>query len=276
MFENDTDKFDQHFLVDQKMIFKFLATANIDKNDVVVEIGPGKGQITRQIARQAKKVICIELDQRLKPYLNMVQKECDNIEIIYGNVLDTYIPTCNKIVTSLPYSIIEPFINKLLKCQFEEIIMITGKKYAEAVVTKKVNKLSLLTNCFFNAKYILDIPPECFNPSPRVMSSIIKLKPKSEYDIEDDKELIFRFMFYFQDKKIKNALVEVFIRSFEIRNEKITQRTVRKLISDFCDDASLLEKKFMNCSNKELQQIDILIDEMIKKKFLERVKSKTL
>ena len=54
-------------------------------------------------------------------------------------MLDTYIPTCNKIVTSLPYSIIEPFINKLLKCQFEEIIMITGKKYAEAVVTKKVN-----------------------------------------------------------------------------------------------------------------------------------------
>lgn len=277
MFENNTDKFDQHFLVDKEVIKQFLTAANITKKDVVVEIGPGKGQITCQISIRAKKVICIELDQRLKPYLDDIQKNYNNVEVIYGNVLNTYIPECNKIITSLPYSIIEPFINKLLKCKFEELIMITGKRYAENVISKQMNKLSLLTNCFFDAEYILDIPPKCFNPAPRVMSSMIKLKPKSEYDIDDMKELIFRYMFFYQEKKTKNALVESIIKAYNVKGEQITQRMARELINNcFCDE-NLLEKKFINYSNKEIMQINNIIEELINEKSRsQKIKGKTL
>lgn len=256
MFENNTDKFDQHFLIDKYTIETFIKEANLSKEDVVVEIGPGKGQITSLIAPRVKKLVCIELDKRLEQYLKKIQNKYKNIDIIYGNVLEEYIPECNKIVTSLPYSIIEPFINKLLKCKFDEIIMIIGKKYADAVVNNELSKLSLLTNCYFKTKYIMDIPPEYFNPSPRVMSAMIKLIPIKENQIVDFNILVFRFLFYYRDKKVKNALIESLIRSFEIKNNPITKKTSKDIISSFELEEELLNKLFSTCSNNELAKLD--------------------
>lgn len=90
--------------------------------------------------------------------------------------------------------------------------MITGKRYAENVISKQMNKLSLLKNCFFDAEYILDIPPKCFNPAPRVMSSMIKLTPKSEYDIDGMKELTFRYMFFIKKIKLKMLLLNQLLK----------------------------------------------------------------
>lgn len=252
MFENDTDRFDQHFLIDENTINTFIEEANLSKKDIVVEIGPGKGQITSLIAPKVKKLICIELDERLKSYLKKIQDKYKNIDIIYSNVLEEYIPECNKIITSLPYSIIEPFINKLLKCKFDEIIMIIGKRYADGVINNELNKLSLLTNCYFKTTYIMDIPPEYFNPSPRVMSAMIKLVPISDRQIKDFNLLIFRYMFYYRDKKVRNALMESLIRSFEIVNNPITKRISKDIINNLEIEEELLNKLFSTCSNDEI------------------------
>ena len=124
MFTNDSDHLDQHFLIDQQVINDFIDFCDIKDTDTIIEVGPGNGIITERICQKAKKVTSIELDERLHVYLDSLELKYSNLDVIYQNVLNTYLPKCDKIITSLPYSIIEPFINKMIKCEFNELIMI--------------------------------------------------------------------------------------------------------------------------------------------------------
>ena len=136
-FVNDSNYFDQHFLIDNEIIMTFIKSAKLNKKDIVVEIGPGKGNISKLIANRVKKLYCIELDCRLKPYLSKLEKQFKNVEIIYDNALTVNLPICNKIVTSVPYSIIEPLINKLIHYHID-IYMIMGKKYVDNVINNQI------------------------------------------------------------------------------------------------------------------------------------------
>jgi len=255
-FINDSDHFDQHFLKDQNIIDRFIKECNLNMSDVVVEIGPGKGDISSIIAKEVKKLYCIELDERLKPFLDKLVSENDNVEIIWGSALDVHIPTCNKIITCLPYSIVEPFIHKIARCKFDEAIMITGERFASNVVKKEINMLSLYTNCYFESEKIMDILPDAFEPAPRVLSSIIKLKPITEKDIKDFNLLFFRYMFFFQGKKIKNALIESLIKIYNTRyNEVLTQRNAKEMIGNLNLEENILSKTFETCSNDELKVV---------------------
>ena len=140
MFKNDTDYLDQHFLVDEDIINKYIDFPKFNKNDVVIEIGPGKGTLTKKIAPKVRKMYAIELDDRLKNYLEAIP----NLEVIWGSVLDVKIPKANKIITSLPYSIIEPFIYKMKNLTNTEIYMIMGKNYIDNVVNKKINNFQFV------------------------------------------------------------------------------------------------------------------------------------
>lgn len=253
-FKNETDRFDQHFLVDQSVIDKFISEAKLKNSDIVVEIGPGKGVITEKIAAKAKKLYVIEIDERLKPILLPLTNKYKNIEFIFNNVLDTFIPECDKIITSLPYSIVEPFINKIIKCQFNELLMITGATYADNVVNNKKNKLALLTNCYFKTTKIMDIIPEAFDPKPRVLSSMIKLVPVSEDELSDSL-LICRYLFFFKGKKLKNALVESLIKKEKLREKILTQKEAKAIVEQLNFDSDLLNKEFMLFSNKELEHL---------------------
>ena len=204
-FINDPNYYDQHFLINENVIEKFIEISNLNKDDIIVEVGPGQGILTKKIAPKVKKVYCIELDTRLKTFLDEICNEYKNIEIIYNNVLNTFIPKCTKIITALPYSIVEPFMNKMLKCEFDELIMITGKRFAEKVMKKEINRLSLMVNCFFEFEKIMDITPDNFSPRPRVLSSMIKLKPKK--NLTGFNDIIFKRLFLMKNKKIKNGLV---------------------------------------------------------------------
>lgn len=254
-FKNETDRYDQHFLIDQEIVKRFISEARLVEEDIVVEIGPGKGMLTQLIASKVKKMYVIELDKRLEKFLKEIARQNSNIELIFDNVLDTFIPKCTKIITSLPYSIIEPFINKMLKCDFQELLMITGARYAHAVLENKLTKLSLLTNCYFTTEKILDIIPEAFEPKPRVLSTMIRLIPKTEAEITDQNILIFRYLFKFRSQKLKNALVESLIRVFELKGKKLTQKEAKNLISNLNISADLLDKEFSLISNLELESL---------------------
>lgn len=259
-FINNSDHFDQHFLINKDIISKFIETSNLNKNDIVIEVGPGQGTITKKIATRVKKIYCIELDTRLKVFLDEICKKYDNIEVIYNNVLDTYIPKCTKIITSLPYSILEPFFNKMLKCQFEELIMITGNRFAENVINKEITRLSLMVNCFYDFEKIMSITPNNFYPNPRVMSAMIKLKPK--YVFENGTIMLFRRMFLMRNKKIKNCLVESLITVKFCS----TQREARNFVENMNLSEELLEKKFEVCSNSDLLKLYNIIEELFNEK----------
>ena len=172
-FVNDTNYLDQHFLIDKSIINAFIDASNLRISENVIEIGPGKGEISDTIARRVKHLTCIEIDRSLEPFINVLKDRHRNVDVIYGSALNVYIPACDKIISALPYSITEPFIEKLLRCEFLEAILIVGKKFADNVIEKNLNKLSLLTNSFFRVERIMDIAPDAFDPKPRVMSSMI-------------------------------------------------------------------------------------------------------
>ena len=172
MFVNNPNELDQHFLIDKDIINSFINICNLSEDDIVLEIGPGIGTLTKLIAPKVKKLYVIEKDIRLKPYLDKI----DNIQVMYDSCLNVNFPKVDKIITSLPYSIIEPFIYKIINEDFKELYMIMGKKYCDNVLGNKITNLSLLTNIYFKITKYFDIMPDSFNPKPRVVSSIIKLE----------------------------------------------------------------------------------------------------
>lgn len=245
-FINDSDHFDQHFLIDDEIINKFITEAHFNLNDIVVEVGPGKGILTSIIAKKVKKLYCIELDNRLKKYLDVICSKNKNVTVIYSSVLDVTIPLCNKIITSLPYSIVEPFMNKMIKTSFDELFMITGKKYADGVSNNEITYLSLLTNCFFDFEKVIDIEPQSFNPKPHAMSSMVKLKYKNPD--ATDIYAFFRNMYLLNHKKIKNGIIESLISTGFSK----TQRSAKEILTSMNLDDSILETKFEVCSNEQL------------------------
>ena len=248
-FNNDTNFLEQHFLKNEKITKEFIDIAEFHKNDIVIEIGPGKGVFTKLIAPQVKKLYCYELDTRLKPYLDEIIKEYPNTEVIYNDILKVDVSSCDKIITSLPFNILEHFIAKLLKWDFKKLIMIIGKKYADSVINEEITNLSLLTNCFFNTTKVRDIAPNEFEPSPRVMTSVVVITPKSN---ETKKEyLLFKNMYLLNHKKIKNSLIESLIKIDVCK----TKREAKDLVNSLNLSPNLLDTKFEVISNEELKEL---------------------
>lgn len=255
-FVNNTDYLDQHFLIDRSVINAFIDASNLKITENVVEIGPGKCEISEIIAKRSGHLTCIEIDRSLEHFINVLRDKNDNVDILYGNALNVFIPSCDKIISALPYSITEPFVEKLLRCDFKEAILIVGKKYADAVVEKKITKLALLTNAFFDVEKIMDITPEAFEPQPRVMSSMIKLKKLNREDIKDNfKRFMFREMFFNRDRKLKNNLMESLIEFASVHNEKLTKKESKLIIEEYNLPKETLNKKMENLSNEEYEII---------------------
>lgn len=255
-FENNIDYLDQHFLIDKSVINAFIDASNLKITENVVEIGPGKCKISEIIAKRSNHLTCIEIDRNLEHFINVLRDKNDNVDILYGNALNVFIPPCDKIISALPYSITEPFIEKLLRCEFKEAVLIVGKRYADSVTEKKLTKLALLTNAFFDVEKIMDITPDAFEPQPRVMSSMIKLRKVSREDVKGNfKRFIFREMFFNRDRKLKNNLMESLIEFAAMHNEKLTKKESKAIIEEYKILKETLNKKMENLSNEEYELI---------------------
>ena len=242
-FKNNTNELDQHFLVSDVVINKFIEASNLTKDDVCLEIGPGKGTLTKIIATKVKKLTVIEKDNRLEEYL----KEIPNINIIIDDAIKAPWPKVNKIITSIPYSIIEPFIKKLTKENFDELIMMMGKNYCMNALDKKITYLSLMTNVFFNIEKITDVPKEAFNPAPRVTSCLVRLTPKKELTKIEE---LFQNIYNLDHKKCKNAIIESLI----IR-DNLTQKEAKEIVNNLNINENILNKPFSLIKNEELETL---------------------
>ena len=243
MFVNNPNELDQHFLIDKDIINSFINICNLSEDDIVLEIGPGIGTLTKLIAPKVKKLYVIEKDIRLKPYLDKI----DNIQVMYDSCLNVNFPKVDKIITSLPYSIIEPFIYKLINTDFKELYMIMGKSYVDNALNKEISNLSLLTNTFFEIEKYIDIKPNDFYPAPKVYSSIVKLTHKT-YLTKIDK--IFQNMYKLDDKLIKNALLESII----IVNNW-TKREAKEYIINLKISNNILNTRFKLIDNNSLKEL---------------------
>jgi 16S rRNA (adenine1518-N6/adenine1519-N6)-dimethyltransferase len=213
------NKLGQNFLIDNNVAEREVKYADISKNDVVLEIGPGKGILTNILASQAKEVIAIELDKNLYNELKKIIP--DNVKLINDDAVkvdfDT-LPHFNKIVSNLPFQISSPITFKLLEYDFDLAVLIYQKEFANRLIAnygcKDYSRLTV--GVYYKAKCeILEIIPKtCFKPQPKIDSCIIKLIPriKPPFSVNDEKLFfdIIKKLFNHRRKKIKNILVNFY------------------------------------------------------------------
>jgi 16S rRNA (adenine1518-N6/adenine1519-N6)-dimethyltransferase len=172
----------QHFLIDQSIAQRELAYAGITSEDVVLEIGPGKGIITRLLAAHAKQVIAIEIDPRLAEELRKTLPV--NVTLLCSDALEVdfdTLPPFSKIVSNLPFEISSPIMFKFLQQRFSIAVLILQKDFADRLVaspgTKEYSRLTVSVSYKASCRILEIIPRDCFFPPPRVESAIIELIP---------------------------------------------------------------------------------------------------
>ena len=213
----------QNFLINQNVIDEIVNGANIDKNDLVIEIGPGLGTLTKHLLEKAGKVICIELDERMVRILNDRFSLYDNFEIINQDVLKVDLnevikkekKTC-KIVANLPYYITTPIIMKLLenKLNIESITVMIQKEVAERLIANPGDKvagaITYSVYYYCESEKILEVPNSSFIPEPEVTSEVIKMNLRKEpaVKVNDSKKMfsIIKAAFMQRRKTLLNSL----------------------------------------------------------------------
>jgi len=180
---NKTKRYGQNFLVDKNIALAEVEFAEVNENDVVLEIGPGKGILTCLLAERAKKVIAIEIDEDLVK--NLESNLPDNVVLINDDVLNVNfkdLPCFNKIVSNLPFKISSSVTFKILDYDFDVAYLIYQKEFADRMVAKpnsqQYSRLSVGVYYKAFCEIIRYVSKTCFNPQPKVDSCIVKLLPK--------------------------------------------------------------------------------------------------
>lgn len=224
-------KYGQNFIIDQNIINSIVNCADISDDTLVIEIGPGAGSLTYKLAKKSKKVLCYEIDNKLKDILENNLKEFNNIDIIYDDFLKRNIKEDLKkynfskiyLIANLPYYITTPIIIKIIeeKINIDKIVVMVQKEVGDRLKakpnTKDYNSLSIFISCYYEVKKLLDISPNVFIPKPNVDSIVIELKKKEKYNILNE-DLFFKLIkdsFKQKRKTLKNNLKEYDLEKIE-------------------------------------------------------------
>ncbi len=197
-------RFGQNFLIDSNIVKKIVNAANITSEDTVIEIGPGIGTMTQELAQQAKKVIAVEIDRDLIEILNETLSDFDNIEIINNDILEVDLNELKqenenlKIVANLPYYITTPVIMSLLESDIpvEQMSFLVQKEVADRISGEPGNKdygaLSVIAQYYADVAKQFDVPAGVFMPKPKVDSATLIFKKKEPEDKELNKTNYFK------------------------------------------------------------------------------------
>jgi len=208
----------QHFLIDEEVLASIVSAAHIEKDDHIVEIGPGIGVLTRELLKHASTVTTIELDKRLIPFLKQFTKastgNCELL-VINDNALTTPLPsTTYKIVANIPYHITSP----LLRHAFLEsslppttMTLLIQREVAERICSEKDRgMLTILVQLFGDPKIVRNVPPAAFLPPPKVDSSVLQIdcfsKPKVPPDVLEEIFRLTKIGFGQKRKMLSNTI----------------------------------------------------------------------
>lgn len=206
---NFKKNFGQNFLVDERVLDKIVSAANINENDLVIEVGPGIGTLTQAMAKKAGKVVSVEIDKTLVPILGDLLEDYDNIEIINEDILKVDINELInrhkgmnvKMAANLPYNITTPIIMNILEkhIPMESLTVMIQKEVAYRMnakpSTKDYGSLSLVTQYYCEPYLVANVPQNCFMPRPNVDSAVIKLTILKEPRVKvRDEQFMFDFI----------------------------------------------------------------------------------
>ena len=214
----------QNFLTAAWVPERIAESAGLDEGTGVLEIGPGVGCLTEQLSLRAGKVLAVELDKALKPVLAETLADRDNVEILFGDVLKQDLPALVReklpglrpvICANLPYNVTTPLLTAFLEAGcFETVTVMIQREVAKRICapagTPDYGAFGLFVQWHCFTELLFDVPPSCFVPQPKVISSVIRLTRREEkpFPVQDE-QLLFRVIraaFNQRRKTLSNAL----------------------------------------------------------------------
>lgn len=220
---NFKKNFGQNFIVDKNIIDNIIKFSLVDKDTMVIEIGPGAGSLTTALAASSKSVLCYEIDDSLKDVLSDSLKNFDNVDIIYQDFLKANVSETLKkynydklyVIANLPYYITTPIITKIIedKLNVDKIVIMVQKEVGDRLKaqpgSKDYNSLSIYISYYFNVKKLMDVSRNIFLPKPNVDSIVIELsKKENKYKLKNENVFfkLVRDSFVQKRKTLRNNL----------------------------------------------------------------------
>lgn len=255
--------FGQNFIIDENIIQGIIRKSEIDKETLVLEIGPGAGSLTYLLSDAAKEVVCFEIDTSLKPILTDVLKEKDNVKIHFEDFLKADVLSILKeysyqklyVVANLPYYITTPIVMKLIEDQIPVdriVIMVqkeVGNRFKAVPGSKDYSSLSVFLNYYFTITKLLDVSKNVFLPKPNVDSIVIQMKKKDQLTPLKDETFFFeliRSSFKQKRKTLRNNLKNYDLTQIEMVLKKnqfdLTTRAEQIPIEVFIEIANEYQK----------------------------------
>ena len=256
--------FGQNFLQDKNVILDIVKKTNILPNSLVIEVGPGSGALTMELAKVAKNVLSYEIDTRLEDVLDENLRDYHNVNIIYDDFLTRDIYSDIKMfqydniyfVANIPYYITTPIILKLIesKINFKAITLMiqkeVGERFTAKVGSRDYSSITVFLNYYFNVKKLFLVSRNSFTPKPNVDSVVISLtKNNKKFDVLDE-ELFFRIVrdaFQFKRKNLRNNLKKYDLEKINDVLKKyhfdLTVRAEKLSVDIFVDIANTLARK---------------------------------
>ena len=214
----------QNFLTASWVPEDIAASAMLDENTGVLEVGPGIGCLTNELSQRAGKVVSVELDKSLKPVLAETLAHCDNVEIVFSDVLKLNIPQLMQekmpgmkynVCANLPYNVTSPLLTAFIEAGcFEHITVMIQREVAKRICaapnTADYGAFGIFVQWYMDTELLFDVPPSCFIPQPKVTSSVIRLSRREKHpaDVKDEKLMfqIIRAAFNQRRKTLVNAI----------------------------------------------------------------------
>lgn len=225
----------QNFLIDGNIVRNIVEGAGIGEEDYVLEIGPGIGVLTEELALKAKKVLSVEIDQQFVGILSQTLEAQDNIEIYPGDILEVDLDRIIeeklgggpvKVVANLPYNITTPILARLLENSYniDSITVMIQKEVADRIVSTEKDKdygaLSVFANFYANTEIILRVPNTVFIPRPKVESAVVQLKLKEDLP-KVNKEIFFSLVKSAFGKRRKTILNSMTTGYLDLSKEEL-------------------------------------------------------
>ncbi|MDR2600148.1 MAG: 16S rRNA (adenine(1518)-N(6)/adenine(1519)-N(6))-dimethyltransferase RsmA [Oscillospiraceae bacterium] len=218
----------QNFLIDTNICDKIVKMSGLNSTDNVLEVGAGQGVLTTRLAEKVNHVTAVELDKRLIKELKNILLKYENITLIQGDILKINIKKIIEesldksnwhVCANLPYNITTPIITTFIEADiFKTITIMIQKEVAERICAKPgtpdYSAFTIYTNYHTMPEKLFDVPPECFSPRPKVMSSVVKMTVREKKLLNTEEEKLFfkivRAAFAQRRKTLANALHSVF------------------------------------------------------------------
>jgi 16S rRNA (adenine1518-N6/adenine1519-N6)-dimethyltransferase len=244
---------DQVFMTDESVLERLVNVSGIKKGETVLEIGAGPGNLTERLAGKCRKLITIEIDERMRPALEHKFRGMKNVRIIWGNALDVLEKGLrfDRMVANPPYAICEPLIRVLFGRDFRAAILTLPWKFVERLAANPeedhYSRLSMFAQAFFRIETLFRVEKNAWSPRPDTMSFVVRLTPREP---AHEREFVLREMALQDDKKLRNALREALVKS-----EEKTKRTARKSLERVGLPDKLLDKKISGMSLEEIRGV---------------------